>query len=355
VTTPSGLLAWGQAGQYNAVDDREVITALANTRNGIVKAAALSAGAGLIVNIAGGWLAVANCGDGTSSVIGSRTSLAVTVPAGPATGTLTSYIWADVSPDAATFTVNVITPAQASGRSGVQIGTVVAGAGQNLASQMALTAAAPSFGTVDGLQVSTVETGGTAYLSATKAGALYVSSLTPGSLSAGTLVESLQDGTHRTAAGSSDQVSITPHWTIPLGDIVAWSHYKLHVSGQAKAPNPAAGFWFDVNFEGVGYARVTFASGVLAAGTAFSYWIDAHAQVDRYAGNIYLAMKCDITAVTGTTFTGVSTEPNLSMPTAAGYMGIRTNLGQLTGGSCDSWSSVFQRFGGQDPTGQITP
>jgi hypothetical protein len=355
VTTPSGLLAWGQAGQYNAVDDRTVITALANTRNGIVKAAVLSAGAGLTVNIAGGWLAVANCGDGTVAVIGSRVTLAVTVPAGPSSGSLTSYIWADVNPDGGTFTINVITPAQAAGRSGVQVGAVTATAGNNAASQMTLSPAAPSFGTFDGLMVSTAATGGTAYVTATKAGALYVSSNTPNALSAGTLVESLQDGAHRTAAGSSDQLSITPHFTIPPGDMVAWSHYKLHVSGQAKSPNPAAVIWFDVNFQGSAYARVTFASGVLPVGTAFNYWIDAHAQIDLGAGNVYLSIKADITAATGSTFTGVATQPNNPVPGVASWMAIRTNLGQQAGATCDSWSSVFQRFGGQDPTGQITP
>jgi hypothetical protein len=355
MTTPSGLLAWGQAGQYNAVDDREVITALANTKNGVVTPCVMTAGSGLAVNIAAGWLAVASCGDSTCAVISSRVALAVNVPAGPASGTTTSYIWADVNPDAATYTINVITPAQAAGRSGVQLGTVVANAGNNLASQMTITPVPASFGNFVGLTIATPTTGGTAYVTATKAGALYVSSKTPNALSAGTLVESLQDGRHYSLASSPDQVTIGPKYSIPQGDLVAWSHWKLHASGMAHAPNPVAGFWFDVNFQGAGYTRVNFASGVLPAGTVFSWWIDAHAQLDQAAANLFASIKVDITAVVGTTFTGVAVQPNLAVPPSSGYMNIRSNLAQLAGGSADSWSSVFQRFGGQDPTGQITP
>lgn len=355
MTTPTGLLEWGQAGQYNAVDDRSVITALANTRNGMVTAAALSAGAGLVVNIAAGWLAVANCGDATSAVIGSRVALAVTVPAGPSSGTLTSYIWADVQPDAATYTISVITPAQASGRSGVQLGTVVANAGNNAASQMTLTSAAPSFGNFDGLTISTQATGGTAYVFATKAGQLYVSSRVPNSPTGGTLVQSLQDGAHRSAASASDGVSITPHWSMPLADLVPWSHYKLWTSGNARTPNPVQSFWFDVVVNGANYARVTFASGVLPAGAAFSFWVEAHAQLDQVAGNCFISIKVDITATVGTTYTGVATQINIPMPAAASFMAIRTSLGGQAGASCDTWSSVFQRDGGADPSAQIIP
>jgi hypothetical protein len=141
----SGLLAWGQAGEYNAIDDRSVITALSAGRRGLLTAAVLSAGTGLNVTLAAGWLGVADCGDGTAAVVGSRAALSVPVPAGPATGSLTSYIWCDVSPDAATWTVNVITPTQATGRSGILLGTVTAPAGSNLASQMTLAGAAGTY------------------------------------------------------------------------------------------------------------------------------------------------------------------------------------------------------------------
>ena len=354
MTTPSGLLAWGQAGQNDAVDDSPENTALANLRNGIVNQCAMGAGTGLLVHIFAGWLAVADCGDSTVAVIGSRVPLDVPVPAGPPTGTQTWYIWADVNPDAASFTVTAITPADAGGRSGVQLGTVVAHAGNNTASQMQITTTPPNFDHVSGLTIATPATGGTAFLEATSTGMLYVSSRVPPAAS-GTLVCSLQDGTHRSAHTAPDNVSITPKWSIPLADISAWGHYKLHTSGQAHAPNPAAGFFFDVNFQGAGYARVNFASGAVAAGAAFDFWVDAHAQIDQNANNLYLAVKVDVTTATGTMFSGVYTNPNLPLPAGASYLNIRTDLGQHPGANADTWSSVFQRFGGANPAGQIIP
>lgn len=355
MTTPSGLLAWGQAGQYNANDDRAVITALANQRNGVVSQCQMAAGTGLLIHIYAGWLAVADCGDSTIGVIGSRVPMDVPVPAGPATGTQTWYIWADVNPDAATFTVSAIAPADAGGRSGVQLGTVTAHAGDNSAAQMSISSAQPSFDNVSGLTIHTPSTGGTAYIEATSTGQLYLASRIPTNASSGILVSSLQDGTHRSAHTAPDQVSITPKWSIPRVDITSWGHYALHTSGQGRAPNPAKPFWFDVNFQGAGYARVDFAQGAVAAGAAFNFWIDAHAQIDQLAHNMYLAIKVDVTTATGVMFSGVATDPNNPLPSGNSYMNIRTDLGQLAGASADTWSSVFQRFGGADPSGQIIP
>jgi hypothetical protein len=355
MTTPSGLLAWGQSGNYNAVDDRSVITALANSRNGVVIPCPLSAGSGLTVNVGAGWLAVANCGDGTSGVIGSRVAIPVAVPAGPATGTLTSYIWADVNPDAATFTINVITPAAAAGRSGVQLGTVLANAGNNTAASMTLTAVPAGFANVNGLTIATAETGGTAYVYATKSGMLYVQSRVPPA-AAGTIVTSVQDGAHRGAATASDGISITPKYTIQSADKIAYSHYRLWTAGIAKSPNPAANFNFDVNVAGVGYARLTFAASVFPAGTSFNFSMEAHMQLDTGAANAFLTLKLDMTSLAGLTVSALQCVQN--MPIAAGdsYMQLRTNLAQQAGpGAADTWSSVFQRFGGADPTAQITP
>jgi hypothetical protein len=348
---------WGQGGQYNAVDDRAVITALANTKNGIVKPCALSAGAGLIVNIAGGWLAVANCGDGTSAVIGSRTVLPVTVPAGPASGTLTSYVWADVNPDAATFTVNVITPAQAAGRSGVQLGTVVAGAGNNAASQMAITATAPSFGNFNGVTLATAETGGSAYVYATATGMLYVKAQPPNS-AAGTLVASVQDGGHHTAATASDSVTITPKYAIPLADFAPNAHYRLWTAGDAKTPNPAAAFWFDFNLWGGQFARITFPATAFPAATAFNFWAEGHMQVDTLGRVVYLSFKADLTGgAPAVTYTGIANVQAVQLPSADSFLHIRTSIATLSPPSayCNTWSSVFQRFGGADSTAQIVP
>lgn len=51
MTTPSGLLRWGQSGRYSAWDDRQVITALAGRRRGIVTPVRLSPVLGLGIYI----------------------------------------------------------------------------------------------------------------------------------------------------------------------------------------------------------------------------------------------------------------------------------------------------------------
>ena len=66
MTTPAGLLRWGQSGRYSAREDRQVITALAGERAGIVTAVRLSPALGLGIAVDPGWLAIAECGDGPS-------------------------------------------------------------------------------------------------------------------------------------------------------------------------------------------------------------------------------------------------------------------------------------------------
>lgn len=134
---PVGLLAYGQAGVYNAVNDRQVITALIdNAIGGVVRPAGVSAGAGLTVNVAAGWLAVASCGDGTNAVIGSRMSHTVQETAGPATGTRNDLLWADTAPDDGRWTLRIIREDEMPGRSGLPLARITVPAGANLASQM---------------------------------------------------------------------------------------------------------------------------------------------------------------------------------------------------------------------------
>ncbi len=134
---PTGLLMWGQAGIYNGVDDRAVITALIdNAIGGVVRPAGLSAGPGLNVNVGAGWSAVASCGDGTNAVIGSRQSHTVTETAGPPSGTRNDLLWADTYPDEGRWVLRVINEAQMPGRAGLPLGRIFVPAGANLASQM---------------------------------------------------------------------------------------------------------------------------------------------------------------------------------------------------------------------------
>ena len=137
MTMPSGLLQWGQAGVYNAVDDRMVITALTNGRTGMARPVTLNAGNGLNVILRGGWLAIAAAGDGTSVVAGARDDVTFTVPAGGASAR-NDILWCDVSPDQATWTLALISQSQVAGRAGIQLGTISVPAGASLASQFGL-------------------------------------------------------------------------------------------------------------------------------------------------------------------------------------------------------------------------
>jgi hypothetical protein len=143
MTTPSGLLEWGQSGNYNAIDDRGVIGALAGFRpNGLIVAPVLTAGAGLVVNISA-WSALVDCGDGTRAVIGSRTAQTITETAGGASPR-TDYIWADLSVDPGTWSASIVTSIPA--RTGVLLGTITVPASAATAAAMTFSSGALASG-----------------------------------------------------------------------------------------------------------------------------------------------------------------------------------------------------------------
>ena len=146
MTTPSGKLMWGQAGAYDGIDDRAVVAAVTGNRTGLIAPAVVTAGTGLNLTVAGGWLGVAACGDSTSAVVGSRTDQVVTGAPGPATGSRTDYIWCDVQPDSATWSLAVIPASTATGRPGMALATLTVPANATLASQMTI---APAAGTLE--------------------------------------------------------------------------------------------------------------------------------------------------------------------------------------------------------------
>jgi hypothetical protein len=143
MTTPSGKLAWGQSGVYDAIDDRTVIAAVTRNRTGLAGVPTVTAGAGLALTVKGGWLGVASCGDGTSAVVGSRVDLSVTGNAGPASGTRTDLVWCDVQPDSGTWSLAVIAQSAAAGRTGLPLATLLVPANATLASQMTITPQPP--------------------------------------------------------------------------------------------------------------------------------------------------------------------------------------------------------------------
>lgn len=136
MTTPTGRLAWGQAGVYDAIDDRAVIAAVTGYRTGLVRPVQVTAGSGLNVVIAGGWLGVADCGDQTSAVVGSLIESAVQAIPGPPAGERVDYVWCDVEPDDGLWLLSVIPAAEAAGRPGIPVATIIVPANAALAAQM---------------------------------------------------------------------------------------------------------------------------------------------------------------------------------------------------------------------------
>jgi hypothetical protein len=136
---PGGKLAWGQGANYDAADDRAVITAVTAGRVGLVRPVYVRAGAGLSLFIEGGWVGVAGCDDLTSAVIGSREELMVQANPGPASNPpREDYVWADTNPDDGTFELRVITRAQAAGRSGIPLVNITVPPNVNTAAGMTL-------------------------------------------------------------------------------------------------------------------------------------------------------------------------------------------------------------------------
>lgn len=132
---PFGLLKWGQAGIYNAVDDRVAIAALSDSQYGVVRGTEFTAGPGLTVNVAAGWMAVASCDDGTSAVVSSRQTHQVEVPAGSPTGETQYVVWVETNVDAARWEMRVLPRGTERTRSGVSLGIIVVPPGANLSSQ----------------------------------------------------------------------------------------------------------------------------------------------------------------------------------------------------------------------------
>lgn len=142
---PTGLLRWGQAGRYAAWDDRQVITALAGGRTGIIRPAGLAAAAGLGFTIDAGWLAVADAGDGTVCVVTAPDAVLVqAVPGGAAPRTDDIRVTV-TDPETALWSVNVMPTGLGSG--GVVLGTITVPANATSAAAMTFTPRPQDFST----------------------------------------------------------------------------------------------------------------------------------------------------------------------------------------------------------------
>ena len=136
MTTPAGLLLWGQAGDYDAIEDRSVVATLAGNRRGLVFAPVLSARPGLSVGV-GPWAAIVDCEDRTAAVIGSRETQAIDVPAGGGAAR-TDVLWADIDVDAGLWQGALYPASGIAGRAGVELGRIIVPGGANASSQFEL-------------------------------------------------------------------------------------------------------------------------------------------------------------------------------------------------------------------------
>jgi hypothetical protein len=144
MSTPGGLLRWGQQGRYTAFDDRVVITALAGSRTGVIRPAWMQPAGGLTITVAGGWCAVADCGDGTVAVLAGP--VAVQVEAAPGGDQArTDVLVAEVSdPETARWQLSVLPPGA---RPGVVLGWVHVPPGAVSAADMTLETREQDFST----------------------------------------------------------------------------------------------------------------------------------------------------------------------------------------------------------------
>ena len=139
MTMPTGLLEWGQAGAFNAIDDRSVLAGISASDgglNGLLIAPTMTAGTGLVVNL-GPWMAIADCGDGTKAMIGSRAAATFNETAGGASARA-DVLWADISPDSATWTLSLISEAAMVGRAGAFLGLILVPASASTSAAMDL-------------------------------------------------------------------------------------------------------------------------------------------------------------------------------------------------------------------------
>jgi hypothetical protein len=143
VTSPT-LVRWGQSGRYSAWDDRQVITALAGRAHGIVTSARLSPGPGLQIVVDAGWLALADCGDGTVAVLAAPVDQGVIATAGGEEDR-TDELWAVVAdPEAAEYRLTV-EPGTGHDLHGVLLGLVQVPAGATATEDMTLEPRAQDF------------------------------------------------------------------------------------------------------------------------------------------------------------------------------------------------------------------
>ncbi len=144
MSTPTGILSYGQSGYYSARMDRGVITALAGGGAGIVTPAELVASAGPMTVTAAGWVGVADGGDGTLCVVISPGPQAVAVQPGTDQDRTDDIRVTIDDVESATWTLRVV-PGGTLGP-GITIGSVLVPAGAQTGALLTVTPAPKTIG-----------------------------------------------------------------------------------------------------------------------------------------------------------------------------------------------------------------
>jgi hypothetical protein len=347
MTVDTGLGVWGQGGEFNAVDDRMIPTALSLGRVGLVYPIGLSAGSGLTVNVAAGWWAVAPVGDGTVMVVGSRHPVTVQAVPGPASGSRTDYLWCDVDPETSMWHLSVITQAAATGRPGLRVASIVAPAGSNTAAAMQLQGARVDFGDLPGL---TLYAGGNArcWLNATESGLLYCYSPEIG-MEGSVSLSRADGGTYGPASGTG-YTALTRTWRIFGGDIMTNTRYRYTAFGLG---NMGTGGDSTFRFTLAGLAGLTPANvggggGSFGANSWFHWWASVDIQVTGATTCAVCIRALGQQATTGVDRTALAFTENVAFPrnidrdcaVAGSFLNAATGR-QLTGKG-----GTFERLGG---------
>lgn len=253
---PFGLLSWGQAGVYNAVDDRLVIAAVTDSVTGVVRPAKLTAGTGLQVQVAAGWLAIASADDGTSCVAGSRQTHLVDVPGGG--GEQQQYhLWVDTNIDAGRWELRAVTQDDTIGRAGVSLGRITVPAGANLATQFSFAGLVPTLGRHSDVPVAS-----------------------------------------RGTATSPTWVRVTPQFLIAPYQITGNRQFVLRASGTART---GTALWYPAWRGGGGQPRtpslIINPRGIVAAGERFDWEAELAYQIRADLGGMRTKLTVTLTRI----------------------------------------------------------
>ena len=233
---PTGLLRWGQVGKYTAWDDRQVITALAGARTGIVRPVGLAPAQGLGVTIDAGWLAVAPAGDGTVCVLTTPNALLIQAAPGGSAARTDEIRAVVTNPETALWQIIVLP--QGTGSGGIVLGWIDVPANAVSSAAMTLRPRAQDFstgGAIPGPQGPVGPQGDPGSIGpAGPAGAQGPAGATgpQGPTGAAGVTSQSDAGTFTIAGTVTAQTMTTKLYTIPAAQLVPGDWWTIEASGQ---------------------------------------------------------------------------------------------------------------------------